>query len=212
MATGSSSTPSAGGSGTTHHTNPGTNPFNVTSAYYAQGQNSGTPQGVQPQSISDKPAHVDASKYLNQKLENAHPGGNGVDAPFQMNADSLWSQMMADHEAGLQGQLQGTYADEANAGRRMAEMNAMGGGRMGGAFAGGMAQTAIGGEQARLKARNDHLKQGLEMKMARLQQLIKQAEANRDRNLQRELQAEADKTQMAIAGQYAGSDLPPESG
>lgn len=133
-------------------------------------------------------------------------------ATFQSDANSMWSGMMADHDAGLEGKLQGTYADEALNQRRMSEMNALEGGGVGGAFAGGTAQVALGGQQNRLKARNDHLKQGLEMKMARLQQLIKQAEANKDRNLMRELQAEADKTQMAIAGMHAGQNLPPGSG
>lgn len=123
---------------------------------------------------------------------------------YEEDASKMWSGMMADNDASLAGALKGTYADEALSGRRMNEMNALGGGGMGGAFAGGLAQTAIGGEQARLKAKNDNLKQGLELKMARLQQLIRQAEAGKDRNLQRELQAEADKTQLAIAGMATG--------
>lgn len=119
---------------------------------------------------------------------------------FQARFDDMWNQTQAQHEAGLQGMLEGTYADEAAAGRRNAEMNALSGGGMGGAFAGGQAQTAIGGMQARLKARNDHMKQGLQMKMTYLQHMLQQAEREKDRDLQEWLQTEADKTLIEIQG------------
>lgn len=197
----------------------------VDAAASAQGKSTGHsgPQTVSaannPYGVPDSNARGNTAPGAGKAAQNAWVNSwqqqNAMNKPtgqnYEGDASSMWASMMADHEAGLEGKLQGTYADEALSGRRMAEMNALGGGGVGGAFAGGAGQVALGGMQQRLKTRNDHTKQGLEMKMARLTQLIKQAEAGKDRNLQRELQAEMDKTQMAIAGMHAGSDLPPGS-
>lgn len=137
----------------------------------------------------------------------SQPATDGSAAGDDISA--MWADMMAQHDAGLEGKLQGTFADEANAGRRMNEMNALGGGGMGGAFAGGLGQVVLGGDQQRINVRNEHNKQGLEMKMARLEQLIKQAEAGKDRDLERELRAEADKTALEIAAMGAEQGAPP---
>jgi len=118
----------------------------------------------------------------------------------QQDISSLWADILKDHDAGRQGLFNQANADEAGAARRNAEVNAISGGGVGGAFAGGNAQVAIGGMQARQKALQDFNKQGVELKMARLEQLIKQAEAKGDRDLSRELQAEADKTAMTLKG------------
>lgn len=120
---------------------------------------------------------------------------------YQKRFDDEWADIQKQHDAGLQGQLDSTYADESLAGRRMAEMNALGGGGSGGgAFAGGAAQVALGGMQQRLDVRNQHNKQGLEMKMAVLGRYMEQAERDKDRNLQAWLQDQSDKTALQIAG------------
>ncbi len=127
--------------------------------------------------------------------------GSGEEGPidYQQRFDDLWGEIQGQHEAGLSGILEGTYADEANASRRANEMNALSGGGMGGAFAGGQAQVALGGMQQRQQARNEHLKQGLQMKMTVLQRYLDQAENEKDRDLQEWLQTEADKTAMELA-------------
>lgn len=130
---------------------------------------------------------------------------SGADEPidFQQRFDDMWGETQAQYEGALGDMLEGTYADEAAAGRRNAEMNALAGGGMGGAFAGGQAQVALGGMQQRLKARQDWAKRGLELKMTYLQHMLRQAEAEKDRDLQQWLQAEADKTALEIAGMQA---------
>jgi hypothetical protein len=123
------------------------------------------------------------------------PQGNGL----QDQASQMWADMLTQSDQGLNDTIKGTYADEALNQRRNAEMNAAAGGGVGGAFIGGMAQAQIGGEQARVNARSQHTKDQLNMKMAYLDKLIRQAEASNDRDLQRELQAEADNTQIQLA-------------
>ena len=57
---------------------------------------------------------------------------------------------------------------------------------------------------------NKHTQQGLQMKLAYLETLIKRAEASKDRRLQEQLQAEADKTLLLING--ANLDTPNPAG
>src|SRR3990167_281785 len=123
---------------------------------------------------------------------------------FQQQANDLWSGMLAEHDANLGGKMQQTYADQSLAGRRAAEMNAGRGNSVGGSFGQGQAQVAIGGMQARQDTLTKHTNQGLTMKAAYLDKLIKQAEAKNDREREAYLQAEQDKTQLAIAN--AGLD------
>lgn len=122
------------------------------------------------------------------------------DNSFQGKADALWTEMLAGHDASLGGKMNQTYADEAGAGRRMAEMNAGMGRGVSGGFAGGMGQVALGGMQQRQDVMSQHEQQGLTMKAAYLDKLIKQAEASNDRELQEQLEAERNATQLAIAG------------
>ena len=129
--------------------------------------------------------------------------GSGFD--YESQSDALWKQNLKDFEGGLQGQLDQTYADEARAGR-IADSQAgeLGRSLSGGGYAAGQAQVQLGGMAQRQDTRNKHVQQGLQMKMAYLDTLIKRAEASKDRNLQEKLQAEADKTMLAING--AGID------
>lgn len=138
--------------------------------------------------------------------------------PYEQQAANAWAGIMAQHDAGLQGKLGQTYADEAAAGRRADVMNArLGRGVSGGGFAAGQAQVALGGMAQRQDVLNKHGKQGLEMKMAFLDTLIRRAEATKDRRLQEQLQAESDKTMLAMQGanldttSYA-SDAPDSGG
>ncbi len=166
-----------------------------------------------PQSDPNSPmgklqdAAANGANY-NGETNNYHPNWGQTPSPetpaetpidYQQRFDDEWSGIQDQHNAGLGGMLEGTYADEANAARRSSEMNAAMGGGVGGAFAGGQAQVALGGMQQRLGARNEHLKQGLEMKMSVLQRYLQQAEQEKDRDLQRWLQTEADKTAMELA-------------
>jgi hypothetical protein len=150
----------------------------------------------------------DKGKYEKIKAGGLNSGklvveslGGDKSIDYQKRFDDEWADIQKQHDAGLQGQLDSTYADESLAGRRMAEMNALGGGGSGGgAFAGGAAQVALGGMQQRLDVRNQHNKQGLEMKMAVLGRYMEQAERDKDRNLQAWLQDQSDQTALAIAG------------
>lgn len=124
-------------------------------------------------------------------------GAPGTPAQLNAGADQ-WADIMSQYGQGKKDIYNQSYADEATNARRNAEMNAQSGGGLGGSFAGGQAQVQLGGMQQRQQALQNYNKQGLELKMAHLDQLIKQAEASNDRNLSRELQAEADKTAMAL--------------
>lgn len=117
---------------------------------------------------------------------------------FQSDANKTWADMLSSSNQMQNDALRSTYADEAQNERRAAEANAMGGGAIGGGFAAGQAQAQLGGTQQRLDVRQKFAGQQLNMKAAYLQTLIKQAEASKDRNLQRELQAELDKTNLQI--------------
>jgi hypothetical protein len=109
------------------------------------------------------------------------------------NWDDIYGEMMSDHAGTLDELMQQTYADESRAGRRAAEMNAaMGRGVSGGGFASGQAQVAMGGMNARQQAKLQHAQKGIELKMAYLDRLYQQAEKDKDRALQRELQEKMD--------------------
>lgn len=134
-------------------------------------------------------------------------------SPYDLQTDKMWQGIQDDQAKGLEGMLQGTYADEARQGRTFNEMNAnMGGNAAGGAFAGGQAQVALGGMQQRLGARNQWGKQQLDMKMAYLGNMMKQAEASKDRELQAYLQGEADKTSLLLAEMQYGGEPNAEEG
>jgi hypothetical protein len=117
----------------------------------------------------------------------------------QNTVDGMWADIQKSSQAGLDDKLTGTYADEALNARRNSEMNAAAGSGVGGAFAGGAAQVALGGMQQRTDVRNEHHKQNLQMKMTYLQRMMEQAERDKDRNLQAWLQTESDKTAMTVA-------------
>lgn len=162
------------------------------------------PQAMaQPQTqgkTSQQAANQQQTAVQDNQFGNSDPGGtNAGEGGDPSDFQAQWGQMQQDWDAGLQGELEGTMADEARAGRMNSEMNAASGGGMGGAFAGGQAQVALGGMQQRLQARNQHLKQGMEMKMTVLQNYIKQAMQDKDIALQKWLQTEADNTAMALA-------------
>lgn len=124
-------------------------------------------------------------------------GSNGYD----QQADDMWAQAQKDYDASLEGEMSQTYADEARAGRLADAQSAMlGQGVSGGGYQAGQAQVALGGMQQRQNTLSQHYKQGLTMKMAYLDTLIKRAEASKDRALQEKLQAEADKTMLAMQG------------
>lgn len=151
------------------------------------------------------PARVQAGLPLldNAQINGGVPGGTNNTTPdnsaaLDKQASDQWADTLAQYQKQGEGINTQSYADEANNARRNAEMNAQSGGGMGGSFAGGQAQVQLGGMQQRQQAQQAYQKQGLEMKMAHLDQLIKRAEASNDRNLQRELQAEADKTALTL--------------
>ena len=133
-----------------------------------------------------------------QAKENAADQAN----PYENQAADAWAGLMSGYDDSLGSKINMTYADEARAGRAADVQSVMlGQGVSGGGYQAGQAQVALGGMAQRQDVANKHYQQGLNMKMAYLETLIKRAEATKDRALQERLQAEADKTLLLINSQ-----------
>ena len=131
-----------------------------------------------------------------------------------VNADPYSQGWQDQHQGALDAQqamldpmLDQTYADEALAGRRAAGMNAAMGRGMGGGFGGAMAQTALGGMQARQKAHQAHQAQRLGMMEGQTQRLFGEAGQRRGIGTQMEAQELARRFNQAQQREQRGVDL-----
>lgn len=108
-------------------------------------------------------------------------GGEAVEPPprpaWEGEFDKAWEQ----HQGTRENMFEQSYADQASAERRAANMNARMGAGMGGGFGAGMGQAALAGAQQRMQAESDWNKRGVELRMAHLDRQLKSAEARNDR-------------------------------
>lgn len=123
-------------------------------------------------------------------------------------SEQQFQDVMKDWEASGENIESIAQAQESAAGRRAAEMNAALGRGMGGGFAGGMAQASLTGQRERLSLEQEHQTRGLELQMTHLQDLLKQAEAAKDRDLQLDLQDKISTLMMQLEAVRTGGDLP----
>lgn len=160
------------------------------------------------QTMTPEEQHQSGVNFINR----VHPGAPLTKDEREQVNPSPWTlaglqkgedDALKEYDDTKEGLYKQTYADEALAGRRMSEMNALSGGGMGGAFAGGAAQVALGGEQARLKAGQDFAKNRLELKMAYLDRMMKQAQYEGNIDLQKWVATEQDKTSLAVSQMQA---------
>lgn len=115
----------------------------------------------------------------------------------------IWSgfnDVLKQHEAGLAGELEQADMQGAINARRMAEMGL--GQIGGGGFQAGLAQQGLASQQMKMQAVNQHNKQGIELKMTWLDNALKTAEAQKDRDLEQYLKEEM----MRLQGQLAMVD------
>ena len=99
----------------------------------------------------------------------------------QNDFQSQWRDIMNSQAGNLAGQLSGVEGATAAQGRQMANMNALAGRSVGGAFAGGAAQTALGGAQMAQDIRAKHGAETTKMRLGWLQSQIDLAERAKDR-------------------------------
>jgi hypothetical protein len=110
-------------------------------------------------------------------------------------ARGQWADIMSTADDGLEHQLNAIDADTSRLMRRASEM---GSGMVGGAHIGAMGQAGLSGAVAKGQAIADNNKQKLELKMGWLDQLMRSAEAENNRELQMQIQNEITKTQMDL--------------
>lgn len=183
----------------------------------AQKMTAATPWGSTAQRAANAPTPSwDLNAHLSddQRAQGVLAGAPGVTPPppedpppTQMDDwQQQWSDIYADYEKSLPEQFRQADLAAASQGRRQNELNAiMGGtGGIGGMYGSTMAQMGLTGQNLRMQAQAEHDKRGLEMKLGWLDQQIKLAEAQNNRDLAAQLQAEQNKTQLAIAQAEAG--------
>lgn len=120
-----------------------------------------------------------------------------------------YADILAQHEAGLQGELNAADYAAAQHARRAGEMGAIGGGQFGGGgFQAGLAQQGLYGQQMRSEAAREHAKRGIELRLGWLQSQIDRAEAEENRDLQKTLQEMMGQTQLELAALEAQANAP----
>lgn len=134
-----------------------------------------------------------------ERIERARRG-SGLEEEQIPDWTAAQQQLREDHAAGLEGQLAGTYADEARAMRQAANANVAMGPGAAGAFGAAAAQVGLGGMQQRQQATADWQKQGLEIQMANIDRQYKAAEATKDRNAMARLRNQMDETALQMRG------------
>lgn len=142
-------------------------------------------------------------------------GASGQSTPQAATAETdpyaeiedQWGQIMADQDAALGNIMTGISADESMNARRAAEMNAGMGGSVGGGFLGGQIQAQLSGTVARADAQAEANIRNTELKMTYLDRMIEMAEAQNNRDLQRELQAERDALAVKLQQMQAEHEM-----
>lgn len=133
-------------------------------------------------------------------------GREGMDEQAMPAWQQQWSQLWEQYNQAGEAAQQQTFMDEARAGRGMSAVNAMTGGSLGGAFAGGAGSVAVGGMQARLQAQQQHAQQGLELRMAYLDRLYADAEREDNQELTQWIENERNKTALDVAALQASGE------
>lgn len=173
-----------------------------------------TPRLAQMLGITEKAKEQQAVAADEQAAAEAVGDTAGPDTGEGATGQSvqgMWENIWADYQNSLGNIYAPADAAQSAAARRAAEQNALMGGGLGGGFQAGQAQANLTGQQMRMDIAREHEKQGLQMKLGWLDQLIARAEKSGDRDLQRELQAMADETRLKIASaEFNAPDLMPE--
>lgn len=125
--------------------------------------------------------------------------------------EDQWGNVWDQHKESREGIMEQSYADQASAERRAANMNARMGAGMGGGFGAGMAQASLGGAQQRMQAQQEWSKRGVELRMAYLDRKLRAAEAAEDRELQREIQDKMNEANMQMTEIEARLGASPEA-
>lgn len=176
---------------------------------YNTTQNTGTINGAENDSGSGR-SQLAANNPTYDNEQGAQdlppaPGTGDKSNTFQLSADTEWQGIKGDLNKGLQEQYKGIDFDTSRMGRRMANINAMSGGSVGGAFVGGQMQAGLEGAQMKRHALNDHQNRSLKIKMTYLDILLKQAEAQNDREMRLQIENAMRETELKIATMEQGS-------
>lgn len=147
-------------------------------------------------------------------IRTAPLGGSSGAAPGAQPAgagtpDQMWEDIMAQYDASGKRIDSVANAYESNASRRASELAR--GSATGGGFAAGMAQASMSGLANRQKLGMEHDKRGLDLRMTQLNNMLKVAEAAKDRQQAKDIQNMIDKTQMDMTAIDNGL-IPSEDG